>query len=58
MTYTDAIEQAIERQLEIERKAAAWDALVKETQTTSALHVAVSDLVGLMSRLLGGPGHA
>ncbi len=28
MTHQDAIEQAIQRQLEIERKAAAWDFLI------------------------------
>ena len=28
MIHHDAIEQAVERQLEIERKAAAWDFLV------------------------------
>ena len=30
MTYTDAIEQAIQHQLEIERKAAAWDTLAAQ----------------------------
>lgn len=30
MTYSDAIEQAVERQLEIERKAAAWDMLAAD----------------------------
>lgn len=30
MTYADAIEQAIKRQLEIEHKAAAWDLLVAD----------------------------
>ena len=28
MIHHDAIEQAVERQLEIERKAAAWDFLI------------------------------
>ena len=30
MIHQDAIEQAVERQLEIERKAAAWDMLVAD----------------------------
>lgn len=30
MIHHDAIEQAVERQLEIERKAAAWDMLVAD----------------------------
>lgn len=30
MTHQDAIEQAVERQLEIERKAAAWDMLTAD----------------------------
>jgi len=32
MTYEHEIEQAVERQLEIERKAAAWDFLVLHLQ--------------------------
>lgn len=36
MTYEHAIEQAVERQLEIERKAAAWDLLAADMREKCA----------------------
>ena len=51
MTYTDAIEQAIQRQLEIERKAAAWDALTATVKDRD--HVVVNPPV--LNQLLKEP---
>ena len=54
MTYQDALERAIQQQLEIERKAAAWDRLREKAQNTPVEHLATQELLDLMSRLEHG----
>lgn len=59
MIHQDAIEQAVERQLEIERKAAAWDTLLEEAEARSNPigHLTATDLIDLMHLLLERPRH-
>lgn len=57
MIHHDAIEQAVEHQLEIERKAAAWDTLMEKARSTPVEHLATSDLIDLMHLLVERPRH-